>query len=124
MWHERGLTMVFVTHDSTVARRAQRIGVMKNGRLGFRRPGQSQAARSQAARSGAAGSQAAPAPAASAQATEFMAPDLRRSDLPEVEPEHPEAEDHEFTNLADLEHPEDTDFDDVSPSPADASPPR
>jgi putative ABC transport system ATP-binding protein len=36
MWRERGLTMVFVTHDSTVARRAQRIGVMKNGRLGFK----------------------------------------------------------------------------------------
>ena len=26
------------THDSTVARRAQRIGVMKNGRLSFRQP--------------------------------------------------------------------------------------
>jgi ABC-type lipoprotein export system ATPase subunit len=38
MWAERGLTMVVVTHDSTVARRAQRIGVMKNGRLSFRRP--------------------------------------------------------------------------------------
>ena len=33
MWRERGLTMVLVTHDSTVARRAQRIGVMKNGLL-------------------------------------------------------------------------------------------
>jgi predicted ABC-type transport system involved in lysophospholipase L1 biosynthesis ATPase subunit len=31
-----GLTMVVVTHDSTVARRAQRIGVMKNGRLSFK----------------------------------------------------------------------------------------
>jgi len=41
MWRERGLTMVLVTHDSSIARRAQRIGVMKNGRLGFRksRPG-------------------------------------------------------------------------------------
>jgi len=29
---------VVVTHDSTVARRAQRIGVMKNGRLSFRQP--------------------------------------------------------------------------------------
>jgi putative ABC transport system ATP-binding protein len=36
MWRERGLTMVLVTHDSSIARRAQRIGVMKNGRLGFR----------------------------------------------------------------------------------------
>jgi putative ABC transport system ATP-binding protein len=32
-WRDRGLTMVAVTHDSTVARRAQRIGVMKHGRL-------------------------------------------------------------------------------------------
>jgi putative ABC transport system ATP-binding protein len=38
MWQERGLTMVFVTHDTTVARRAQRIGVMKNGRLTFKQP--------------------------------------------------------------------------------------
>jgi len=30
--------MVLVTHDSTVARRAQRIGVMKNGRLTFKHP--------------------------------------------------------------------------------------
>jgi putative ABC transport system ATP-binding protein len=37
MWREHGLTMVFVTHDSTVARRAQRIGVMKNGRLTIKR---------------------------------------------------------------------------------------
>jgi putative ABC transport system ATP-binding protein len=32
-WRERGLTMVVVTHDSVVARRAQRIGVMKKGHL-------------------------------------------------------------------------------------------
>jgi hypothetical protein len=38
MWRERGLTMVLVTHDSTVGRRAQRIGVMKKGLLSFRRP--------------------------------------------------------------------------------------
>jgi putative ABC transport system ATP-binding protein len=50
MWRERGLTMVFVTHDSTVARRAQRIGVMKNGRLTFKQRARTQAARSQAAR--------------------------------------------------------------------------
>jgi ABC-type glutathione transport system ATPase component len=42
--------MVFVTHDSTVARRAQRIGVMKNGRLTFKQRARTQAARSQAAR--------------------------------------------------------------------------
>jgi ABC-type lipoprotein export system ATPase subunit len=33
MWRERGLTLVVVTHDSSVARRAQRIGVMQGGRL-------------------------------------------------------------------------------------------
>jgi putative ABC transport system ATP-binding protein len=33
LWRERGLTLVLVTHDGTVARRAQRVGVMTNGRL-------------------------------------------------------------------------------------------
>jgi putative ABC transport system ATP-binding protein len=33
MWAERGLTLVIVTHDSSVARRAQKIGHMRNGRL-------------------------------------------------------------------------------------------
>jgi putative ABC transport system ATP-binding protein len=33
MWRERGLTLVVVTHDSSVARRAQKIGNMRNGRL-------------------------------------------------------------------------------------------
>jgi putative ABC transport system ATP-binding protein len=72
MWRERGLTMVLITHDSSIARRAQRIGVMKNGRLGFKqsRPVQSrpgQAARVQAARTGGSvstGTGIAPSPAA------------------------------------------------------------
>jgi putative ABC transport system ATP-binding protein len=33
LWQEQGLTMVMVTHDSSVARRAQRLGTMKNGKL-------------------------------------------------------------------------------------------
>ena len=33
LWVERGLTMVLVTHDSTVAGRAQRLGQMSDGRL-------------------------------------------------------------------------------------------
>jgi putative ABC transport system ATP-binding protein len=33
LWRERGLSMVLVTHDASVAQRAQRVGVMKHGRL-------------------------------------------------------------------------------------------
>jgi putative ABC transport system ATP-binding protein len=36
LWRERGLTLILVTHDSAVARRAQRIGLMRNGRLTVR----------------------------------------------------------------------------------------
>jgi putative ABC transport system ATP-binding protein len=33
LWTERGITLVVVTHDSDVARRAQRIAVIDNGRV-------------------------------------------------------------------------------------------
>ena len=33
LWRERGLTLILVTHDSPVARRAQRVMVMKHGKL-------------------------------------------------------------------------------------------
>jgi putative ABC transport system ATP-binding protein len=36
LWRENELTLVLVTHDSPVARRAQRIGVMRNGRLSIK----------------------------------------------------------------------------------------
>ena len=36
LWREHGLTLVIVTHDSSVAHRAQRIGLMRNGRLEVR----------------------------------------------------------------------------------------
>ena len=36
LWRERGLTLVLVSHDSSVVRRAQRIGVMARGRLSIR----------------------------------------------------------------------------------------
>ena len=36
LWRERRLTLILVTHDSAVARRAQRIGLMRNGRLTVR----------------------------------------------------------------------------------------
>src|ERR1700742_1705364 len=38
-WLEYGLTMIVVTHDSVVAKRAQRIGVMRNGRLSIKSTG-------------------------------------------------------------------------------------
>jgi putative ABC transport system ATP-binding protein len=33
LWQDNGLTMVMVTHDSSVAKRAQRLGTMRNGQL-------------------------------------------------------------------------------------------
>ena len=33
LWRDNGLTMIVVTHDSTIARRAQRLGNMRNGKL-------------------------------------------------------------------------------------------
>jgi putative ABC transport system ATP-binding protein len=36
LWREHGLTLVLVTHDSSVARRAQRVGIMRNGRLSIK----------------------------------------------------------------------------------------
>jgi putative ABC transport system ATP-binding protein len=33
LWREHGLTLVLVTHDSSLARRAQRVGIMHNGHL-------------------------------------------------------------------------------------------
>jgi putative ABC transport system ATP-binding protein len=36
LWQERGLTLVLVTHDTSIARRAQRVGVMSNGRLAIK----------------------------------------------------------------------------------------
>ena len=36
LWREQGLTLVIVTHDSTVARRAQRIAWIKHGRLSIK----------------------------------------------------------------------------------------
>ena len=36
LWRERGLTLVTVTHDSSVARRAQRTAIMRNGVLTVR----------------------------------------------------------------------------------------
>ena len=51
LWRERGRTLVLVTHDSPVARRAQRVAIMAKGRLSLR---QSPAAESPAAETPAA----------------------------------------------------------------------
>jgi putative ABC transport system ATP-binding protein len=36
LWRGQGLTLVLVTHDSWIARRAQRVAVMQNGKLSIR----------------------------------------------------------------------------------------
>ncbi|MGO8886149.1 MAG: ABC transporter ATP-binding protein [Streptosporangiaceae bacterium] len=36
LWRERQLTLVMVTHDSVIARRAQRIAVMRDGKLAIK----------------------------------------------------------------------------------------
>ena len=36
LWRDTGLTLILVTHDSSVARRAQRIGIMQNGKLSIK----------------------------------------------------------------------------------------
>jgi putative ABC transport system ATP-binding protein len=36
LWRERGLTLILVTHDTAIAQRAQRVGVMSKGRLTVR----------------------------------------------------------------------------------------
>jgi putative ABC transport system ATP-binding protein len=33
LWRDRGLTLVLVTHDTTIARRAQRVATMYDGHL-------------------------------------------------------------------------------------------
>jgi putative ABC transport system ATP-binding protein len=36
LWRELKLTLILVTHDSSVARRAQRVGIMRGGKLSIR----------------------------------------------------------------------------------------
>jgi putative ABC transport system ATP-binding protein len=55
LWRDRGLTLILVTHDSGIARRAQRIGVMSKGRLTIR-----QGAGHAAGASGISGASGAP----------------------------------------------------------------
>ncbi len=44
LWQERGLTLIMVTHDSAVARRAQRIAWISKGKLKIRTPDAERAA--------------------------------------------------------------------------------
>jgi putative ABC transport system ATP-binding protein len=44
LWRERGLTMLLVTHETSVAQRARRIAVMSQGRLAVRATGAAAAA--------------------------------------------------------------------------------
>jgi putative ABC transport system ATP-binding protein len=62
LWLERGLTMVLITHDSSVARRAQRVGVMKNGNLSILRDSR------RAKRKAAAEAEPAPEPTPASEA--------------------------------------------------------
>ncbi len=47
LWRDQHLTLVLVTHDSTVARRAQRLGVMRNGKLSIKQDTRAQGTRTQ-----------------------------------------------------------------------------
>jgi putative ABC transport system ATP-binding protein len=137
MWRERGLTMVLVTHDSSIARRAQRIGVMKNGRLGFKQSRPGPASRVQAARTGPAGAARAPSPAIGLNPADVPSPDvqadpawvshrpdaepadLRASDLPDLEDSGLEDSGPEDLEDPDLEDSGLPDLDDSDSEPAD-----
>jgi putative ABC transport system ATP-binding protein len=43
LWRDEHLTLVLVTHDSAIARRAQRLGVMRQGKLAFKQDTRGQA---------------------------------------------------------------------------------
>ena len=104
MWRERGLTMVLVTHDSSIARRAQRIGVMKNGRLGFKQSRPGPAAQVQAARIGGArntGAEMAPSPTLGLTPADVSSPDVQAG--PARVSEGTDLEPPDLPDLSDLE---------------------
>ncbi|HEY7143109.1 MAG TPA: ABC transporter ATP-binding protein [Streptosporangiaceae bacterium] len=49
LWRDRGLTLVLITHDSPIARRAERVGVMRGGKLSIKQDTRRAAARDQPA---------------------------------------------------------------------------
>ena len=125
MWRERGLTMVLVTHDSSVARRAQRIGVMKNGRLSFKQPRPGRAAQAAPGRSAAAAAQPARRPGEPAPG--LVPPDVPvdapraagRADLEPADLHDGQLEDLEDGHLEDVEDDQFEDLEDSGSQPAD-----
>jgi len=64
LWRERGLTLILVTHDTAIAQRAERVGVMSKGLLTVRPAGRHRPADLSSAATGtAAGGPAAGGPA-------------------------------------------------------------
>jgi putative ABC transport system ATP-binding protein len=104
-WLEYGLTVVVVTHDSTVAKRAQRIGTMRNGRLtikstGRRAPSTAKAAagpKTEAAKAAAARLAEAKAAAEAAEAAAAAA----RAAAEAAEAEAADAEDSDTVDFSD-----------------------
>jgi putative ABC transport system ATP-binding protein len=92
MWRERGLTMVVVTHDSSVARRAQRIGLIKNGRLSFRQHRSGQATQVTATRTGAARTEPGPGRSPDLSVPDLSVPDLSVPGVPDSGPQRSESE--------------------------------
>ena len=73
LWRNRGLTLVLITHDSAIARRAERVGVMRGGKLSIKQDTRRPAGASAAGTEG--GSGAAGAAAASGAGQRQLAPD-------------------------------------------------
>src|SRR5258708_15202235 len=70
LWRERGLTLILVTHDTAIAQRAERVGVMSKGLLTVRPAGRHRPADLSSAAGGtAAGGTAAGGTAAGGPAT-------------------------------------------------------
>src|SRR5271155_2811576 len=106
MWRERGLTMVIVTHDSSIARRAQRIGVMKNGRLTFKQPRPGHPRPGQSARTGGSvstGANTVPSPRAGLIPADVQPTDVEAGPAGATDPADLEPPRLQPPDLADLD---------------------
>jgi putative ABC transport system ATP-binding protein len=104
-WLEYGLTVVVVTHDSVVAKRAQRIGTMRNGRLTLKSTGRRSASsvnaagpKTEAAKAAAAKLAEAKAAAEAAEAAAAAA----RAAAEAAEAEAADADSADLTNTSDV----------------------